>query len=210
MPQRNEPDLSTRATLFQRIKAPEPGPRKMAWEEFCHRYSPVIAGFARNLGARPQDIDDLIQDVLLGFFAQAPTFMYDPSKGRFRGYLKTCTFHALHAKRNQNFRFRAVPLEDVDPNSVDLEQAWNTVWDEQKLKRVLDAARTDYQDNVTFRAFEQYAVQGQSPPDVARSLGISVDSVYKAKERVIARMREWRNYFEENDGPPATPGRADA
>ena len=52
--------FATNPTLFLRINATEPGPREIAWEQFRSRYAPMIAGFARNLGARPQDVDDLI------------------------------------------------------------------------------------------------------------------------------------------------------
>src|SRR5678816_333376 len=78
--------MLTNPTLLLRIQHVEPRPRELAWTEFRARYGPIIAGFARKLGAKPQDLDDVIQDVMLGFYAKAPTFVYDPAKGRFRGY----------------------------------------------------------------------------------------------------------------------------
>jgi hypothetical protein len=72
--------LETRESIFLRMKSTDPQPREMAWAEFRRRYAPAIAGFARRLGARAHDIDDIVQDVCVGFFAVSPRFVYDPSK----------------------------------------------------------------------------------------------------------------------------------
>ena len=116
-------------------------PREFAWEEFHKRYAPIIAGFAHRLGARPQDLDDIVQDVLLGFFSTSPTFVYDPAKGRFRGYLKVCTFHEIKHKLSNRGQIRTKSLHDVDPAALEVEQAWDGPWEHQVLKEALAAAR---------------------------------------------------------------------
>ena len=181
---------TTNPTLFVRINATDPGPREIAWEEFREYYAPIIAGFARNLGARPQDVDDLIQDVLIGFFSLSPTFVYDPAKGRFRGYLKVCTFRAVRKRLGQNARFKALPLGEIDPESFEVEQVWNDVWEQELLRRALEDVRQAYSGTSTFRAFELYVILGKPANDVAAELGLSVDSVYKAKERVTELLRQ--------------------
>jgi len=191
--------FSTHATLLLRIKASEPQPREVAWREFRDRYAPIIAGFARNLGARPQDVDDVIQDVILGFYARSASFVYDPSKGRFRGYLKVCTFRVLR-RRMGRAMFRAVPIEDVDPESLEVDQVWNDVWEQEQLKRALDATREEYRANGTFRAFELYVILGHRPEDVAREVGVSVESVYKAKTRVTQVLRSKLRELTEEQG----------
>src|SRR4051812_49863872 len=110
----------TNPSIFLRINQKEKRPRELAWTEFRDRYAPIIAGFARKLSVKPQDIDDIIQDVLLGFFAKSPTFVYDPAKGRFRGYLKVCTFRAMRDRLGRDVKFCGLStLEPVpDPLSV--------------------------------------------------------------------------------------------
>jgi len=78
--------------------------REFAWDDFRKTYAPVIAGFAGKLGVRGADIDDVIQDVMLGFFAHSASFVYDPARGRFRGYLKVCTFRAMRSGRRRRTR----------------------------------------------------------------------------------------------------------
>src|SRR5205085_7778264 len=109
-------EFSTSATLLLRLR-PGGDERELAWTEFHCRYAPIIAGFARKLGARPQDIDDIVQDVLASFFGSSAKFRYDPGKGRFRGFLKTCTFHQLLKNKEQGARFDGIPFDQIDPQS---------------------------------------------------------------------------------------------
>src|SRR5580700_10430981 len=79
----------TRASIFNRLKSTRTNDRELAWSEFRGRYAPIIAGFAKRCGASSQDIEDIVQDVMSGFFSVSEGFAYDPAKGRFRGWLKT-------------------------------------------------------------------------------------------------------------------------
>ena len=63
-----------------------------------------------------------MQDVLLGFFLKSPTFIYDPAKGRFRGYLKVCTYRALRKRIGHEARLHGKPLDEVDAESVSVDQ----------------------------------------------------------------------------------------
>ena len=191
---------ATRPSLFIRLRAEDLEPREIAWEEFNQKYSPVIAGFAHNLGARPHDVDDLIQDVMLGFFSHVPSFQYDPSKGRFRGYLKVCTFRALQKRAGQNAKFNSVPLENTSEDDLQVQQVWDEAWADEQLNRAIAMVCANYENNATFRAFELNVIQGKPAAEVARMIGLSVDSVYKAKERVTQALRVKLQYLEAEDG----------
>src|SRR5690348_14997342 len=133
--------LSTNPTIFLRLNAADAAPREIAWDAFSARYAPIIASFARRVGARRQDVDDLVQDVLLGFFLKSPTFVYDPTKGRFRSYLKVCTYRALQKRIGREARFQGKALDDIDPEEVAIDQVWNDVWEQQQLRRAIDEIR---------------------------------------------------------------------
>ena len=77
-------DYPTDLSLLNKLNAQGTMIRASAWEQFRKFYAPIIAGFARNMGARPQDVDDVIQDVMLGFFSASSTFKYDRARGRER------------------------------------------------------------------------------------------------------------------------------
>src|SRR5215211_372973 len=93
-------DMATRASVFLRLKETDPAPRELAWQAFHDRYAPMIHGYARRKGATPQQAEDIVQDVMLGFFSASPRFVYNPSVVRFRGYLRVCVHRAL--KRNRD------------------------------------------------------------------------------------------------------------
>lgn len=181
---------STNPTIFLRLKATDEAPREIAWSQFAVRYVPIINSFARRFGARQQDIDDVVQDVMLGFFLKSPTFVYDPSKGRFRSYLKVCAYRALRKRMGKDLKVAGRPLDQVDENEMAIEQLWNDVWEQDKLRRALDAVRASMGETKTYRAFEQYVVFNNSADVVAESLEMHINSVYRAKEQVTKLLQE--------------------
>ncbi len=191
---------ATSPTLFLRLQQNGLA-REVAWSDFRRRYAPIIAGFARNLGAAPQEVDDLIQDVITGFYAAQPTFTYDPSRGRFRGYLKTCVVHLLARRaRERKLQIDGRPVEMVDPADARIDAAWESSWQREQLERALEEVRKHYEDNATFNAFLRVAIQGQDAREVATALGMSVDSVYQAKSRCMTRLRSTLKQLEDEEG----------
>src|SRR5947209_705330 len=69
--------------------------RDRAWVVFHARYRGVILGWCLRRGLGPDGAEDLTQDVLLKLFQQLPLYSHDPSRGRFRGWLKAVVNNAL-------------------------------------------------------------------------------------------------------------------
>lgn len=180
----------TNPTIFLRLKSTDPKPRELAWDEFHARYAPIITAFARRLGADPNDADDVVQDVMLGFFAKSPTFVYDPSQGRFRGYLKVCACRALHKRAGKEARLKGQPLDLVDPEAVAVEQIWTDVWEKERLRQALGELRDSMAGGKTFAAFEQYVIKGEPAEAVAQNLDMHINSVYRAKEQVTGMLQQ--------------------
>ncbi len=53
----------------------------------------------------------------------------------------------------------------------------------------LELVRAEF-ENRTWEAFRRVVVEEQSPSEVAGALGVSVQAVYKAKSRVLRRLRQ--------------------
>ena len=136
-----------------------------------------------------------MQDVLVGFYSTSPTFVYDPAKGRFRGYLKTC---ACHVMRNRAAAWRAgdfgtpgqVSLDRVNAAALEVEQIWNDVWEQQLLRRAIEQLRAEMGHTKTFRAFELYVMLDRPAPEVSAQLDVHVDNVYRSREQVTQMLRE--------------------
>jgi RNA polymerase sigma factor (sigma-70 family) len=188
---RQQPD--TNPSIFLRLNRTDTAGRELAWQDFQHRYAAAIAGFARRIGVRVADVEDVVQDVLLGFYAASPTFVYDPAKGRFRSYLKRCTFHAVQRRLGRDAKFCGVPLEQVDAEALEVEQVWGDVWEQEQLRRAVEELRQEMGTTKTFRAFEMYVILDLPPQQVSERLAMHIDNVYRAKQSITRMLREKLN-----------------
>jgi RNA polymerase sigma-70 factor (ECF subfamily) len=180
---------TTHATLLARLSE---GSDAAAWREFNDRYGELIRAFARMRGVQGVDCDDILQDVLMGLTkamagGQAGGgFQYDPQKGRFRSYLKTAVIHAIGRRSRQNRG--AAGLETFDaPTEAEVENQWEQQWRQHHTRLAMKTVEGEF--NATdIEAFKRYGVLQQDAGAVAASLGVSVESVYQAKSRVLKRL----------------------
>jgi RNA polymerase sigma-70 factor (ECF subfamily) len=191
MPEVHQADSAgTNPTIFLRLNARDARPREIAWNDFHERYGPIIENFAKKLGARGQDVDDVVQEVMIGFYAKAPTFVYEPSRGRFRGYLKVCAFRAACKRFGRRATLASVPLTSLQEDALEVEHVWNDVWEKQQLEQAMSAVRARHHQDRSWQAFEQSVVHGRGAQEVADELGLTLSAVYKARERIGKELRE--------------------
>lgn len=190
---------ATRASIFLKLKADGTVDRELGWTEFAQKYSRVIAGFARNAGLPAQEADDVLQDVLLGFFRVSERFEYDPNKGRFRGYLKRVTLNAIRA-RHRRKRPTTGFDDTVDPPvESDLDAVWDRQWTEQLLQRAMGEVRGEVEER-TWRAFELYGVRGVPADEVAQDTGMTPAAIRHAKMRLTRRVRDVVDRLRDEEG----------
>lgn len=178
---------STSPSLLERLRQTTD---QEAWTRFVDVYTPLLLTWVRRLKVSNQDRGDLVQDIFRELLKSLPQFRYDPSM-RFRGYL----FQVTRAKVNDHFRqlARAAPTlgvdvpqsDDSDPLQEWIEQDYNA----QVFRRASQLIVKDF-DEVTALAFHRYMIEEQAPAAIAAQLGISTDSVYQARVRVLRRLRE--------------------
>ena len=174
---------STHESLLERLAATED---QDAWRLFCERYGALIRDFGRRRGLQPSDCDDLLQDVLVALTRSMPGFRYDPAKGRLRSYLKTVTQRAISRKTRQKRGEASLdPVED--DLAADEAETWEEAWRQYHVRRALRRLRKEFPES-TLAAFDLYVLDGRSPDETSSMLGISIDSVYQAKSRVLRRV----------------------
>jgi RNA polymerase sigma-70 factor (ECF subfamily) len=185
----------TSATLLERLHDPSDDD---AWRRLLALYGPLIRGWLVRHGLPQQDVEDVAQDVLAVVARKASGFRRDDQQGAFRSWLRAIAVNCLreHWKRQKRAAIpagAAGPLADMidqlaDPASV-LTQNWNQEHDRYVAARLLAAIRDQFAPT-TWQAFERVAVRGESADDVARELNITVNAVFIAKSRVLARLRQ--------------------
>lgn len=178
--------LSTHASLLARVAG---GVDSAAWTEFAERYRGLIRGYGLRRGLQPADADDFAQDVFVSLTSALRGFQYDPGKGRFRGFLRTIAVRAL-SKRFRDTRDDAEPIvADDSIESADTEDAeWESEWRQYHLREAMRHIQAEFRAT-DILAFEMMTRDGRDAKSVAADLGISVDSAYQIKSRLLKRLR---------------------
>ncbi len=175
-----------------------------AWSHFVGYFRPMLVGFARNAGLSQAAADDYAQQALLEFFKSFQTGNYDRNKGRLSHWL----FGIARKVLSQTFRKRAPEKVATDLQrsstaqpldafaSTGSEDLWQQQWEKMVMQVCLYRARHEF-DEKTFTAFDMYAMQELDPDEVATRLAISRNAVYIAKSRILSRVRELIQEFEQ-------------
>jgi RNA polymerase sigma-70 factor (ECF subfamily) len=184
---------ATRASLLVRLRDPRD---ERAWGEFIDLYTPLVYGYARKQGLQDADAADLSQEVLGSLASAIGRLEYDPERGSFRNYLFTVVRRKLadfwlaqgNRPRGSGDPDARQALEQC-PAPEGLEAEWEAEWRQQVFAWACAQVRQEVTDS-TWQAFWRTAVAGQPCKEVAGALGQSVPSVYIARSRVLARLKE--------------------
>ncbi len=192
----------TRASLILRL---HDGADVAAWDELVELYGPVIYRLARRKGLQPADADDLVQEVLVSVSRSIEAWLEKSDRGGFRAWLFCITRNAAinFLTRTKNKALSpggadAASLlanhadEEPDSHEFDLEYRRETFrWASRRVQEVV----TDR----SWQAFWRTTVEGEAVSDVARSLDMTPGSVYIARSRIMARLRELARQCEETE-----------
>jgi RNA polymerase sigma-70 factor (ECF subfamily) len=177
--------VRTDSRLLSDVRDPQNHP---AWGKFIARYEPMIRGWCRHWF--PRSADDKACEVLSELVFRMINFQYDPSKGRFRGWLKTVTHNLMAKLKNDGWS-----LVDDDQDALDSLEARKDLaarlareFDLEQLEKAKDIVR-DRVEPHTWAAYWATAEDGRKPADVARELDMKVGTVYQAKHSVIDELR---------------------
>jgi RNA polymerase sigma-70 factor (ECF subfamily) len=178
----------TPASLLERLKLAE---NQDAWRRFVQLYAPMIYRWASQAGLGSNEAADLVQDVFLILIEKLREFNYDGQRS-FRAWLKTVT---LNKWREQARRRMPAPTVTADGNLPDAESPnLADLFEENEYRRCLvhramQVVQADFEP-ATWKAWQEFVVEGRPAKEVAAELGLSVNAVYLAKGRVLARLRE--------------------
>ena len=184
---------SISSTLLERLCAGRPD----AWQRLVDLYGPVVYGWCRQLGVSQIDAADVVQDVFAGVTADVGRFRRDRPGDSFGAWLRTITRHRVcdHFRRRQNQPAarggstayeRLLSLAEAPEETSSVPPVEKEGW---FSRRVLDLVRAEFEER-TWTAFWQIVVDGRPPAEVAAAMGLSLPAVYKAKSRVLRRLRQ--------------------
>jgi len=178
-------------------------PNEKAWSAFFNLYHGPIRAVALSVFRRynwkhvPDAIlDDVILDVVTSFFKA--DFSYDPSRGKFRHYLRQLTTWRVKDTLARLPKGLSLPFEEVAEAELsasslqpdgELEAREVEVYRATLLATLLEDVRSRVSPQ-TFLMFEMVKIFGCSPEEVAARFKVKRNVVDNASHRVLKKLRE--------------------
>ncbi len=203
---------TTRLSLI--LKLPD-AQNAQAWDEFVRLYQPVVYRFARRRGFQHADAEEVVQEAMLAVSRAVDKWVPDPARGRFRSWLHriACNLMINFVTRRKHQVWGAGGsglqrlFEEVTaPDPVDSAE-FDIEFQRELYCLAVERVQYDVKEN-TWKAFWLSAVDDLPALEVARRLGMTIGSVYIARSRVMARLREEVRRIKETEPSGATERKA--
>jgi RNA polymerase sigma-70 factor (ECF subfamily) len=175
---------TTPASLLERLRQPDD---RAAWDELVAVVTPFLYGVARRHGLNDEEADDVIQDVWLTAVRTLPAFRYDARRS-FRAWLATVFRRKLIDRRRRPSPSLTTvvlpePAAPAEAFGEDEYRRWLAA-------RALERLEKNFSPQQIFICRE-YIMKDRPAVEVAAELGVSVNAVYLAAGKALARLREY-------------------
>ncbi len=199
---KNYPMLATRLSLIARLgNWDEQG----KWQEFFETYWQLIYGVACRAGMKDDEAQEVVQETCIAVAKNIAR--YDSKAGPFKAWLLQMTRWRItdqlrkrpknrHVRRDDDTRLTATM--DRIPGSG--EAAFETVWEEEWQRHVLDSALARLKRKVDakhFQIFDCAVSKGWSASKTAKTLGVNIAQVYLVKHRLKGMLKKELEGLEE-------------
>ncbi len=182
----------TSHSLIARVSDPSDA---ASWAEFLAIYQPVIFRMARRRGLQIADAQDVLQQVFLSVARSIDGWEATEGRPPFRAWLTTIARNAITKSLSRRPSDAATGSSSVDDllNSIPDDEATTSELIQEARREIVhwatDQIRNEFSD-VVWQSFYRTAVEGEPIAKVAAEMGRSAGSIYVARFRVIARLKE--------------------
>ena len=190
----------TRRSLVLRLRTPS---HDEAWREFVAIYEPLIYRLARTKKLQHADAQDLVQEVFAAVGQAIDRFDPDSDRGSFRGWLfriaRNLMVNFLSRQKGPRGTGDSGMMQRLEEQVSDDKEAttlFGIEYQREVFRWAAEQTKPQFQE-ATWRAFWLTGVEGESIETVARMLGKSPGSVRIAHCRVLARLKQHAQRFDD-------------
>ena len=180
----------TRYSLLARLSEPADA---AAWSDFQEIYEPAVFRYAKGRGFQDADAWDVIQHVFIVVHQKIGEWRPSGSAGSFRAWLLRTAHHVCQQVSREIRRYdRSAGGDSADERLEQVavvEADGNLAWEQWAFCWAAGLAQREIEPT-TWKAFWLTAVEGVSATDAAVQLSVKVGTVYTAKCRTMARIRQ--------------------
>ena len=185
----NEDYYKTRITLLAKLRDQHDD---AAWTDFVYYYRKYVYNIARRMKLDHAAAEEVVQIVMIQSWKKLPDFKYDPSKGRFRGWLCQVTGNAV----KNYYRDHVNRFVELDPDSTFSEELITM----PEIERIAEEEWRDYLPKLAWKNIEHHfddnvkkvfnmLQEGKSVANIAKESNIAESSVYVYRKRIQDRLR---------------------
>lgn len=182
----------TNPSLIARVKDLGDG---VSWAEFLGIYQPVVFRMARRRGLQDADAHDVMQQVFLSISRSIEGWTPGDDQPPFRAWLATIVRNAITKslmRKPRDVPAGSTSMLDRLDQLPEAAPTTDEIQIEAKREIVRWAAahiRSEFSDG-TWDSFWQTTIEGIPIADMAAATGRSPGSIYVARYRVAARLKE--------------------
>ncbi len=166
-----------------------------AWRDFERASKPLLRRWLSGHALSPDDVEDLIQEVMLFVSNHLEEFDHNTRTGAFRKWLRSITVNLArnHVRKMQRNVAGREPLtlmlNQLEDESSRLSLAFERDYQHALLRQLLRRVEKEFSAD-TISIFQQYVLREASVSETAETHGVSKAAVYVAKSKVMRRLRE--------------------
>ena len=196
---------TTRWSLVRSAGRDDPAGR-VALDELCRIYRPAVLAFLRRGGMSRDAAEESTQSFFLHLLERELAARADPTRGRFRVFLRTALEnHLSHRREHDHTQRRQAPggwvaFDDHEPGAdadtaVSPEQAFDMAWALTVLDRALQRLRAEFVARGAADEFDRLrpglteGLESCEARELGEQLGIGANAVSARLHRLRNRMR---------------------
>ena len=182
-------DNSVSSSVLERAKLGD----QDAFRMITQLYAGLVYHWIRKRGLSPEHTEDVSQQVFMAVMHHLKTFQRTKPADSFRAWIRTITRSKIvdHIRKNSGVEIAyggdksLNEVATIEPDEGDVEDGRDKAILYQKAVQFVQGEFADKD----CRAFLMLVVDGIAAKDVSQNLGISVNSVYIAKSRILKRLQ---------------------